>query len=133
MKLTELPAEKALTKAAIYTADIPIPPGGIEISTNEAQFMALFEVEFSSIQKITCELTFADDLWDPGEAWYIPEFGGQINQDTQSREDAVLNTLDCQTFFKFTTGRFPFHLRAENGSFKVMTMRFSVEGAARPF
>ncbi|HUR88701.1 MAG TPA: hypothetical protein VMZ74_06420 [Ramlibacter sp.] len=130
--IKDLPARPLISPASTYTADVSIPTGGLLLTAADVPLIALFEDTFTRIDRISAELQFADDLWDPGETWYSGEFGGQMNMDTSSRSSAALNTLDCSTFFRFADGRFRFNLHCENGTIRLTSMRFVVTGLARP-
>jgi hypothetical protein len=92
----------------------------------------VFEVEFLFIDKVTMDIGFTDDLLDPGEMFYIPQFGGLKNNTPASIPQVTNDSVDCSVFFRFADGRFAFDLFAEIGSFKVTSIQFTVTGVPKP-
>lgn len=89
-----------------------------------------FNRRFSRIYRVELRLRFSEDLWDSGENWYIPEFGGQNNLSESSRGSATLWSLWPSTSERFMDGTFVGHLRSENGTMRVTSIEFTVVGKA---
>ena len=123
-------AEKLKVRTAVHEGYVPLPAGGLDLDSNDVELVALFAESFVQIDNIEAQLEFDGDLWDQNEAWYIPEFGGQYNQDAAPRASAGLNSIDCAVFVRFACGRFRFRIHCENGTVHLKSLRFFVTGVA---
>ena len=97
---------------------------------NHEQIVIDFNRRFSRIYRVEVRLQFSGDLWDSGETWYMPEFGGQNNISERSRDGATLTSPWPSTTARFKDGRFVGKLRSENGTMRVTSIVFTVVGRA---
>ena len=109
------------------------PVSGLQLIADEHNEITVdFEAEFCEVEEVRVDLLFSGDLWDKGETWYMPEFGGQINwRDGGGRSSAsILNPYPSVTD-EFMDGRFVARLRSENGDMYVTKMEFTIYGKTR--
>ena len=94
--------------------------------------LSTFNVSFSKVEHVEITIYFATDLLDAGEAWKIPQFGGQINSKTKSQNRAILEILEPSVLTKFLDGIFEYKLVAEKGGFRIDTIVFNIKGTPNP-
>ena len=101
----------------------------LEMKDAKLPVLADFGQEFSEVTGIEISLDFSeDDLWDPGENWFLESVGGQRNITENSKGSTILRipTLNKHIADQFRSGQFNGFLRAKNGTFRVTEIVLSL-------
>jgi hypothetical protein len=79
-------------RSAIFADTAPLGSPPVTV-TNSTPFLLVFDFgqSFASVSSVQLSLTFAGDLWDPGEGWFVDGYGGQQNVTGVSKSSTQLN------------------------------------------